>query len=93
MTQNLGTVSQSHHNACVVACTVTFLLHSRLQYHGGDDEEEHEAVEGVLVRPRLQEVLQLRYVLGEQRHVHQPMRNRLLPRIAVPVEVNLLNIQ
>ena len=59
---------------------------TNLQYHGDDDEREHEVVEGVLVVPHLQHVLQLRGVGREQRHVQQTLRYRLLCRIAIRVE-------
>ena len=59
---------------------------THLQYHGDDDEREHEVVEGVLVVPHLQHVLQLRRVGRQQRHVEQTLRDRLLRRIAVGVE-------
>ena len=59
---------------------------THLKYHGDADEREHGGVEGVLLRPYLQDLLQLRRVGCEQGHVHHALRDSLLRRIAVCVE-------
>ncbi len=69
-----------------VAATTTRTTCFYLQHDGYYDEGEHERVEGMVLLSHLQDVLELRGVGRQQRHVQHPLRDRLLRRIAVGVQ-------